>query len=579
MSPMYLWQYLHENRKDSQSLLRTHHQLPELVKSVYVSDEDDDVNNNESTESCNDAILPKKRFVINFDAEDWSKMKSPRDDLLLEGWGHYLCDLLWNQHALPSPYTFKARVNKDLSIPCAYVVISGTCKECSGKGTMKILTPPEENVGVSATWHATDTRGKLHQKRRQLRGNWRSEAGEPRENISCAVYQRGLASTSMELGDVCKGVEELAKVAHMKRSQPHVGSIHEIGADPVYVTYDTPEQLLVYKTHKKSGYTRVVADATAGVVEGIPRLLPVSGLSATLFLYELVLSGKAQIPIAQMISEKQDTVKITSWLRREGEPPNEAVADSSMALLCSFARAFGECHTLKQYIEIQFDFLLEQRQDPAKVFIRKDIAHVMKNVTQWKVWRNDGHKLVKDFYVRCLAVLVQCTAFEEFAILLCNVLTVALSETIGQSDDGEAVPAETCVEVLGKEIGDPARFDIDSLLKEDPKDRERLPFEIPMDEIPQNIRDWVSHVCQEAEKRSECRGNRVSPYYNPTVADKFADYAKDFVLWSAVIVKTYKSPYLRGVAAAAEVDFNDLQNTVLKNEARPLILEKRSLHT
>ncbi|KAJ1523210.1 hypothetical protein ONE63_001097 [Megalurothrips usitatus] len=571
MSPAYLWQFVHENRRDSQAVLRAHHKLPPLLRPVISSPEEDEDGSDFEDELRSKNVLPKKqclKFLIQLGPDLWEKMKP-----------------------VPALQLRSDRSSK-----------KSNCTECSGTAQARILLPPNDGDDLVFTWHATDTRGLPHLKKRPLAGERREQMGKACEHINSCEYRRSLAGKTIEFGDVvppnvpneiairkakqelrdkqlnvCKGVEEIAKITHMKRTPPHAGSIHDVGADPVSVSYDTPEQMLLYKSHCHSGrYTRLTGDATGSIVERVPRLSPLQSLSAHLFLYEIVLSGDVQIPVAQLISEKHDTAKISSWImdwvRRGARPPDEFVCDSSLALLGAAARNFGQCHTLKDYLELQFLFLIKEREKPAPVFIRKDVAHMIKNVTQWKVWKENDMPRTKDFYVRCFALLIQCVSLDDFVILLSNILTAALSDTIGCTEDGP-VPSEAAVDTLSKAIENPKKFDVEALLREETKDGQ-LDMDIPEDELPSSIRGWVQSIWDKAVKTSEVQGPKNSGYYNPKVAKKFAEHAHDFVLWSAVLVKAYNSPYLRGSSAASESDFNDLKNRVLKHEQRPMKLEK-----
>jgi len=68
-------------------------------------------------------------------------------------------------------------------------------------------------------------------------------------------------------------------------------------------------------------------------------------LSAHIFLYETVINDSyGQIPVSQMISEKQDTLTISNWLIQWLNAgvgvPHEVVCNYSAALLGTVTRAF-----------------------------------------------------------------------------------------------------------------------------------------------------------------------------------------------------------------------------------------------
>lgn len=618
MSTEYIWQYVHEDRHKSQSVLREHHGLPPLQPQQKSRDDSPDSLSIDGFQGSCD-ILPSKSFQIHLSAKDWECMKpiptkQYRDDTktkvritlhLQEGWGNVLLDIIYDQHRLPCPHTLKASVASDPTLAEAYVTVHGTCSECGGTARGTILMPPEDGLGVIMYWRATDTRGKFHEKRRQLSGPSRTQQGAACSGKSASLQERHEAASRMDPGDpppptlfkprvLRKAVEEhraktlgvvggtdhvVDKVCVLKRTVPHLGSIHDVSADPVAVSYDTPEQALIYKAYRQKKYTRLTADTTGGVVQRVPRRVPNSGLSGHIFLTELVLSGELQIPIAQLLSEKNNTVKIwhwlVDWLERSGSRvPDEVVCDSAVVLLSSFARAFAGCESLKQYIEIQFKYVIKETDSAAKVFIRKDVAHFIKNVCKWKVWNDDMPK-VKDFYIRCVALLVLCTSADDFENILLHILTLAYSTNIGHSDNLDPVPAEESVAVLAQKVGDETAFDVQKILAEQTPEL-MLAIDLDENDIPTNIKDWVENVKENASRRSEdsSEGDKLSPYRNPELGNKLVDAAMDFVLWTAVLVNYYSSPYLRGTSAGSEGDFADLKGRILAGVLHPLLLDK-----
>jgi len=85
-------------------------------------------------------------------------------------------------------------------------------------------------------------------------------------------------------------------------------------------------------------------DATGSIVKKLKRTKE-GVLSSHIFLYEAVISnGDYQVSVTQMISERQDTFTIYSWLMMwlsDGvTAPQETVTDYSMALLGAISRAF-----------------------------------------------------------------------------------------------------------------------------------------------------------------------------------------------------------------------------------------------
>lgn len=88
------------------------------------------------------------------------------------------------------------------------------------------------------------------------------------------------------------------------------------------------------------------------------------------------------------------------------------------------------------------------------------------------------------------------------------------------------------------------------------------------------MEQWLESIEQEALKLAEETGDRISPYYYPKVGKKFMKIARNFLLWSSVLVQKFGSPYLRASSASVESEFAILKKKILKNEEGPLPLHK-----
>lgn len=140
-----------------------------------------------------------------------------------------------------------------------------------------------------------------------------------------------------------------------------------------------------------------------------------------------------------MISEKHDANFIyfwlTEWLRISKSIPKEFTCDMSLALLNAGARAFGNQSSLATYIDTLFKCIISE--DVLTIvaltcFVRVDINHLMKNVSSSPSLKNVRPK-VKEFFVRCVAELVKTTDIKTARQHMCDVLTVAYSQTEGES--------------------------------------------------------------------------------------------------------------------------------------------------
>lgn len=130
-------------------------------------------------------------------------------------------------------------------------------------------------------------------------------------------------------------------------------------------------------------------DATGSIVKRIMRLHNNGKQkSGHIFLYVAVTHiGTQIIPVCQMLSEKHDTNFILYWLNYwissigEAYIPLEVTTDRSLALQNACCLAFNSM-TYKKYLENCLKLLKNETSDVPKCYIRIDIAHLIKSVSQ-----------------------------------------------------------------------------------------------------------------------------------------------------------------------------------------------------
>lgn len=116
--------------------------------------------------------------------------------------------------------------------------------------------------------------------------------------------------------------------------------------------------------------------------------------------------------------------------------PNEFVSDMSLALLNAAVRAFAKQPTISDYIDSLFILVnalesgLKSNLEIPNCFIRIDLAHLMKNVAAHKTLENKSKK-AREFFIRCVGILVKMESFAEAKEHIKGVLIVANSETEG----------------------------------------------------------------------------------------------------------------------------------------------------
>lgn len=322
----------------------------------------------------------------------------------------------------------RCRVTNNASRAKHYLTFSGKCQDCGAEATGWTEEKPEEGMPLTVNIILLGVQKSVpHQSKRPLNAAKRTEVGLELLH-DCASNWRRNITKSLKFGDKipanvynnntlrkCKQ-QKKNEILHITNKCPimslielkysvYSGSIHLIGADPLIVHYWTPCQLVVFKQLRIS-YVRLAIDATGNVVKKIKRTKD-GLLSSHIFLYEAVVStNEYQSSITQMISEKQDTFTIFSWLTQwlnDGvTAPQETVSDFSMALLGAISRAFCGGITLRDYVETCMDILSGNSSPRYELncYIRIDVAHLIKLVCRWKCWSEQNSNHVKEFFVR-----------------------------------------------------------------------------------------------------------------------------------------------------------------------------------
>lgn len=138
-----------------------------------------------------------------------------------------------------------------------------------------------------------------------------------------------------------------------------------------------------------------------------------------------------------MLSERQDTNYISfwlsEWLRLGGGVPKEFTSDMSLALLNAAAISFANHPSLNSYMDTLFNMYMSETFDHPlpKCFLRIDIAHLVNATVKCDALHNERPK-VKEFFIRCVTLLMSETEFKTAVQHIRDVITVALSTTEGK---------------------------------------------------------------------------------------------------------------------------------------------------
>ncbi|CAI6370194.1 unnamed protein product [Macrosiphum euphorbiae] len=287
-----------------------------------------------------------------------------------------------------------------------------------------------------------------------------------------------------------------------------------------------------------------------------------------------------------MISEKHDTLTIFYWLAewiKDGGPiPQETACDYSKALLGAISRAFCNGTTLSDYVDKCFNVLCSKSyNDLPPCFIRIDIAHLVKLVCRWKCLAGTNKYRLKQFYVRCVILLVEAKCIDEFEKILVNILTVSMSQTEGDltKSTGKCPSEEARTRLLFNIRG--SKINENEVVKSTIDNNDTFPDHSDEEtdvssKLKQNskINAFLNTIKSKSSSNSLVEGDRISPYFLPDFSKNILRLCKEFPLWSNVMSPVFKSPYECATSAAVEGDFSLLKNNILKKNTTTMTVDR-----
>lgn len=617
---MYLYTIVRENRYNILDTLRTKLGIKTENEAAKImgeeenmsstSDHNSEIENISTSLSTSRQLRQSKKFKVVISYDDYKKIKplekkihtkkGRRLNLRFQtGWTDVFFDALWRQHKLPCVYKASYHLISD-----NYFYFKGKCVECNSPifGDIEELPLLEQDVLLNIL--TVDTSGISHSKKRFLRKPKRYLVGKNILSSTASQWRRDTADQEMDYGDVeppnlyketvlRKAKQEtndddlglvnnpnpILSIIELKYSSEPQGSIHGEGSDPFYVHYWTPTQEHIYKMYSRTNWTTQYIDATGSLMLPIFRTRNKLS-SAHIFLYQIVIKiDEKTVPICQQISEKQNITYIYFWLRNwldiVNKVPNEVVCDYSKALLGSVSRAYCNQKTIKEYISDCFQYLQTTSTSLPGTYIRIDVAHIIHMVCRWKCL--NGRKIVKEFYVRCIGLLIKARDILNFRKCLKMILTLAISETYGDINDTSLpTPSEIAFRELTEKIASGHTEETQNDNNGDYKGiTETDSFYLIEDENEESdIMQWVHTLYEESKNDANVEGNRLSAYTCPDLIKPLLNISREFPLWTNVLVDHFGSPNERGTSARIESYFATLKMSILCNKSPRMRADK-----
>lgn len=126
------------------------------------------------------------------------------------------------------------------------------------------------------------------------------------------------------------------------------------------------------------------------------------------------------------------------------------------------------------------------------------------------------NKHLKQFYVRCLRLILTSTTINEFSEILSALLIVIKSETDGWVDENINTPSESSRLLLLDKMK--KTYVTDNTIEdfEDDKGTELIDNDVgDEDVISTEIEQYLKSLEKDADTKSRIVGNRISPYFLP----------------------------------------------------------------
>jgi len=493
-------------------------------------------------------------------------------------WTNIVADAFYRQHRLPCAYTFVRGDVNTSSQSNYYIKIIGSCKSKKCGNTFKGIVDTEP-VNASELWirvKTRDTRGQIHEiLQRPLNGEKRKQLGKTAITEGCSNLRKRKVGEVLRLGDVdapiipsldilrhakkeaidedlgskkIKDEDIIQAIYRLNFENPYKGAIALVSYWPFKVCYGTGEQISVYENTSS-----ISIDATGSVVRKLKRSLETK--SAHIFLYVIVIHfDNTSLAVYQMLTESQETETIEHWLKLwlrivKFRKPFQVVIDYSRAMLLACSKAFNDI-TIKKYIEICFNAASAGEyvsRELISTYIRVDVAHLIHIVCRWSALKSHPLRPVRDFYIRCIALMIDCQSYKDFIEIFSLTCIVALQyyqdSTININlVDQQIKSAKQSREKLETLIKQ-RPTDVDNFLKITDYDSDNDQLNDDVYEVGDNnikINEFFENIKISAQSTIQ-EGNDINYFYLPKLIDQLLKLGKEFPLWTAACIPSYTS--------------------------------------
>ncbi|XP_063979731.1 uncharacterized protein LOC135163827 isoform X1 [Diachasmimorpha longicaudata] len=577
-----------------------------------------------------------EEFDIFLSPEDWEKIKpenlsEPGLTRLKAGvWPYVISNAFYQRYKIPCAMIAKwsqVRVEENGSFKLSFHAI---CKsEKCGNVFSGSANEQPVNGKLTLKVRARDTRGQPHEDvKRPLRGSERAEVAQELLKQRPENYRRELLRKGMDFGQSVPpnirpgniyrqaryeaqqkldGIlpgdkrDQLTILRDLTADPRYSHIIIELALSPFHLMYCTPEQVYSYREYCRLVKNSIVmADATGSLVKKFEKAL--GSFTGHIFLYVLTIRFKNKtFPFAQVLADKQDCPFLTYWMgilatRLGLPPPKQALSDQERALLMAHCQVYNG-RTIKQYVDDVFTWGCDENNNqgkpfPAPTVIRIDVAHFMAAAARWNCFKDRDKFRAKRFYVRTIALLVDCQSIQEFQLVFLLICLVALMPV---NDHGIDLPEKTNPLVnrsihlgIRKITADQARAKLEQYIAlrgliidnlQEHSENAEMEITANFQHLPEEIstkkntltHQWIKELISlvKPENPETIVGNVENGLYLPPLVVELERIGKEFVLWSSAVLppgmdKSHAS------TAAQEGYFNEVKHRLFEGTKLPV---------
>ncbi|KAJ1518897.1 hypothetical protein ONE63_011493 [Megalurothrips usitatus] len=501
-----------------------------------------------------------------------------------------------------------------------YTDFKGVCEFCHSELIGEMYHAPE--LGRAANFSCTYT-GSYKMKhpllKRQIKGSRRDEYIDQmvRQNMSSSCVRTLSAEEKMETGEreppqvpLSRSLRQ-AKYSHLSALRLHSDPVMAIVVAKRDILYSsfikdvTYEKFTVHfwnmsQIHAERNYvmktpdSKISIDASGGFAHKITR--SDGKKSGHIFLTEGIIKDpktKQQVAVACMLSERHDTETMRHWLccwLRDGALiPKECDIDMSVALTAACVQAFAQLPSIQRYLE-ECAKILRPGDGvfvPPPCFIRYDVAHFMKLLSKLPCLNKDGVvKRTRQFYLRCLGQVIQCSQIDVIRQILVDIFTVALNESEGTCEvTEEDTPAQASkkrlINLIGNEAGDDLTYSSPEGMDRSAEEQLLEGFWTEVDSMtPQfgkmkrDFSAWGEAIFMEVVESNIMEGNWGNQQYLPELPKALLKLVDLLPMWSSIVVPHFGYGGPTASTTGSENNFNDTKHRAFGHIPLPIRVDE-----